>query len=166
MSQDQYQRLIEDPEFKQAGETLNKLDSTVTNLLASRETTLINLRKLKRDVEESYDKSRKARIGGTTATVTGSVLAIVGFGLSFVTFGASLGLTIAGGILAASGGITICGAELGYLVVSKKDFQNAQSACDTDREMMKKAPKLSEGLDDNINSLSNVSIQDLRRSTF
>lgn len=87
-------------------------------------------------MEESYDKSRKAKIAGHTAAVTGSALAIAGFGLSFVTFGASLGLLVAGGVMAASGGLTIACAEIGYYAVSQTIRKNAQDACDTDRESM------------------------------
>ena len=45
-------------------------------------------------------------LSGASAAVAGSTMAIIGFGLSFVTFGASLGLTIAGSIVAAGGGVT------------------------------------------------------------
>ena len=75
---------------------------------------------MKQEVEDSYDKSRKARIGGTVATTTRSTLVLIGFGLSFVTLGASLGSTIAGSVLAAAGGITLAGAEVGYEAVSKE----------------------------------------------
>ena len=140
--EEDYQKLIDDPELEQATATLSNLNEAIVNLLGSRETTIRSLKWLKHEVEESYDKSRKARIAGTTGTIVGSVLAITGFGLSFVTFGASLGLTIAGSILAASGGLTIAGADIGYQVVSHQDLKQAQKALDFDREKMEKAKKV------------------------
>lgn len=151
--EEDYQKLINDPKLEQATATFSNLNEAITTLLASRETTIRILKRLKRDVEESYDKSRKARIGGTCGTVVGSVLAITGFGLSFVTFGTSLVLTIAGTTLAAGGGITIAGADIGYLVVSQQDLKRAQEALDVDREMMEKAKKLQKDLIQLLDSL-------------
>ena len=63
-------------------------------------------------------------------------LAIAGFGLSFFTFGASLGLLIPGAVIAGAGGVTIAGAELGYLAVSQTKLQDAKNACKADRQLM------------------------------
>ena len=104
-------------------------------------------------MEESYDKSRKARIGGTVGTVVGSGLAIAGFGLSFFTFGTSLALTAAGTVLSAAGGVTIAGSDIGYLVVSQTDLKRAQELLDVDREMMERAKKLDSELAKQLDSL-------------
>ena len=133
-----YTQLVEDPEFDDAIKVANDLKQSLRDSLSSRRTTLANLRLMKQEVEESYNKSRKARIGGAVAATTGSALAVVGFGLSFVTLGATLGLTIAGGTLAAAGGITLAGAGIGYYVVSQDTLKHAQNACDVDRDLMKK----------------------------
>ena len=133
-----YTPLLEDAEIDDAIKAGTDLKQSLREALSSRKTTLANLRKMKQEVEESYDKSRKARIGGTTATITGSILTIIGFGLGFVTLGASLGLSIAGGLLAAAGGVIIAGAEIGYYAVSRNTLKQAQNACDVDRDLMKK----------------------------
>ena len=145
--------LLQDPQLQEAIQIGKDFKSSIESCLAVRETTLENLRKLKRETEESYDKSRKARIGGTVATITGATIGIVGFGLSFVTFGASLGLTIAGGILAVGGGVTVSGAEIGNFTVSKTHLKNAQAAYDTDREAMEKVKRLHERFTSCIKSL-------------
>ena len=145
--------LLQDPQLQEAVQIGKELKSSIESCLAVRDITLENLRKLKHNTEESYDKSRKARIGGTVATITGATIGIIGFGLSFVTFGASLGLTVAGGILAGAGGITIGGAEIGNFAVSKTHLKNAQAACDTDREAMEKAKHLHDRLASCIESL-------------
>ena len=116
----------------------------IEKLLAVRETTLKNLHSLKEDIEESYDKSRKAKIGGTTGTITGSVLGIVGFALAPFTFGTSLTLTIAGATIAAAGGATLAGADLGYYMVSKGKVDDANTACGHDRKSMEKLKELGE----------------------
>ena len=119
-------------------QTLEEIRLKIEKLLGVREVTLANLRSLKKDIEESYDKSRKARIAGTTATITGSVLGIVGFGLGFVTFGASMGpgVTILATIIGTSGGVTRAGAEIVYQVVLKGKLEDANHACSNDRKLM------------------------------
>ena len=91
--------------------------------------TEVELQALKKEIEESYDKSRKAKIGGTVATITGSALGIVGFGLAFVTFGASLPLLVVGGVVGAAGGATIAGADIGYAVVSHRRMKRVMDVC-------------------------------------
>ena len=72
MSDIEIQRLLDDSDFKETSKTGKELIKAVHELLGARKLTLKHLHTLKIDVEESYDKSRKARIGGTAATVTGS----------------------------------------------------------------------------------------------
>ena len=147
------QNLIDDPQFKQAMTTLSNLTGAIATVLSTRETTLRNLKKLKREVEESYDKSRKVLIGGTTGTVVGLALISIGTGLSFVTLGASLGFTATGFILFAVGGVTAAGADVRHRVVSQHNFKHVQMALDTDREMMEKAKRLDDELATLLDSL-------------
>ena len=130
--------LLKDPDFPNFFDSKDELIKAVKKLLEVRKQTLETLDDLKKDIEESYVKSRKAKIAGTVATVTGSTLAIIGFGLSFVSFGATLGLAIPAAAAAAAGGVTIAGSEIGYQVVSKIKQKIAQEACDKDKEEPKK----------------------------
>ena len=148
------EELINDPQFQEAVSTMTDLKTAIRLLLTSRESSIKILQKLKAEVEDSYDKSRKARIGGTVGTVVGSAMAITGFGLSFVTFGTSLVFTVIGASLSAAGGLTLAGADIGYLVVSQLDLKNAQKVLDVDREMMEKAKKLNEKLVGLLDSLA------------
>ena len=59
------QKLIDDPQFLEAEETYKCLEKALTKVLSARETTIRNLKKLKEEVEKSYDLSRKSLIGGT-----------------------------------------------------------------------------------------------------
>ena len=81
-------------------------------------------------------------------------MAIVGFGLSFVTFGASLGLTVAGGILAASGGVTMGGADIGDWVVSRSHMKVVERVIEQDRELSTEIRKSAEGLSTEVKKLS------------
>ena len=147
------QNLIDDPQFEQAMTTLSNLTGAIATVLSTRETTLRNLKKLKREVEESYDKSRKVLIGGTMGTVVGLTLISIGTGLSFVTLGASLGFTATGTILCAVGGVTAASADIRHRVVSQHNFKHVQMALDTDREMMEKAKRLDDELATLLDSL-------------
>jgi hypothetical protein len=134
--------LTTDPNFVEGGCTLREIEELLVKLLGVREVTLRNLRDLKFDIEDSYDKSRKAKIGGTVGSITGSILNIVGFSLIPVTFGTSLGLNIAGAVIGAAGGITVAGAEIGYQVVSKGKRDDANIAIANDWEAMKELKRL------------------------
>ena len=158
---EEFQRLLDDDEWKKASEVGYSLKELIDDYLndvgLQAEAELTDL---KEAIEKSYNDSRKARIAGTTATVTGSVIAITGFGLSFVTLGASLGLTVAGAVLAAAGGVTIGGAEIGYLAVSRKKLKETEKACQKNNEKMEEIEKHGEKYADLIKSLS------MRHPTF
>ena len=149
-----YGQLVENPEFDDALKAVTDLKLSLKDSLSYRETTLANLRKMKKEVEDNYDKSRQVLVGGTAATTTGSVLSIIGFGLSFVTAGASLSLSVAGGILAATGGAAVAGAKLTYYIVSNNTLKNAQTACNVDREKMEKVEANRRKFSNHIESLA------------
>ena len=134
-TQAQQQRLLLDPGFHQALGTAKDLRQKIAEWEPRRDTTLSHLRDIKILLEESYQKRTIAKVSGASAAIVGSAVAIVGFGLSFVTFGASLGLTVAGGILAASGGVTMGGADVGDWVVSRSHMKVVKKVIETDREL-------------------------------
>ena len=135
---------LNDYEVKELIVTNKEIYDTLVRLLGVRDTTLKLLQQLKKDIEESYNKSRWAKIGGTVGTITGAGTSIVGLVLLPFTFGTSLTLTIAGGILAATGGTTITGAEIGYYAVSKQKINAANEAYKVDKEMMNELNELGE----------------------
>ena len=92
---------------------------------------------MKQEVENSYDKSRKARIGNNVVFIAGSTLVSIGFFLSFVTLGASLCFSIPDNALEAAGEIIIVGTDIGYYIVSKTTLKNAGNACNVDQDLMK-----------------------------
>ena len=155
---EELKRLLDDDEWKEASEigySLKELiDKYLEKSVGPHAQAVAELTALKEAIEKSYNDSRKARIAGTTATVTGSVIAIAGFGLSFVTLGASLGLTVAGAVLAAAGGVTIGGAEIGYLAVSRKKLKETEKACQESNEKMEEIKKRGKKYEELIKSLS------------
>ena len=98
--------LIKDDKFHSATKIAEKLSKDIAKWEDSRAGTLATLRDIQKTIEESYRDRTIAKVSGASAAVAGCTMAIIGFGLSFVTFGASLGLTIAGSIVAAGGGVT------------------------------------------------------------
>ena len=131
-------KLVKDPEFNDAIKEVTDLIKSLENLLSKREITLTNVRKMKQDVEDSYNETRKTRIPSTLATATGSTLSIIGYALTPVTAGGSLALSVVGGVMAASGGAYIAYSEMKYYNVSQSTLKQAQNACDIDRNLMKK----------------------------
>ena len=152
---DELKRLLDDEDWQVTSELGHSLKEMIDKFLQKvRPKTVAKLKALADAVEKSYDDSRKARIAGTTATVAGSTIAITGFGLSFFTLGASLGLTVAGAVLAAAGGVTIGGAEIGYLAVSRKKLKSTEEACQADNKAMHDIKTCSEKFSDHVNSLA------------
>ena len=98
--------LIKDNKFHSATKIAEKLSKDIAKWEDSRAGTLTTLRDIQKTIEESYHDRTIAKVSGASAAVAGSTMAIIGFGLNFATFGASLGLTIAGSIVAAGGGVT------------------------------------------------------------
>ena len=64
--EEEYQKLLDDPQFKEGEKTSKNLKEAIDNAMSARETTIKNLSKLKGEVETSYDLSRKSQIGATT----------------------------------------------------------------------------------------------------
>ena len=113
---------------------VDQLEKELKNYLRIRKQTINELQSLKRDLEESYHKSRKAIVGGAVGAVTGTALGILGFGLVFVTFGASLSLMVTGGAMGAAGVVTVVGAKIGYTVVSKMRMEKVEEVCQNDEK--------------------------------
>lgn len=150
-------KLLSDDELRLTSEIGHSLKIAIDEFLkidGVRKTTLTKLEKLVEVVEKSYDNSRKARIAGTSATITGSAMTVLGFGLGFATIGASLGLTILGAVLLAAGGVTIGGAEIGYLAVARNKLTETEEACRNDNEEMKKIENLGREFSDHLTSLA------------
>lgn len=119
-----------------------------------RNSTIDSLQTIKRIAEKSYHKRTISKISGASAAIVGSSLAIVGFGLSFVTFGASLGLTIVGGAIAAAGGITMGGADIGDFLKSKSFMKRARTITEHDKELSTEVHGLAERLSQLVEQLS------------
>ena len=146
--------LLDDPDFESAYTTGKNLAGKIDGLLVARKLTIGTLEELQKDVAESYDISRQAKIGGAVAAITGSTLGIIGFGLSFVTFGASLGLLIPGALIGAAGGVTLAGAEIGYQVVASQAFKAAKLACEQDRQLLLEVKELNDKFFKDIKNLA------------
>lgn len=72
------------------------------------------------NLDAHYQRISKAKIAGSAAGIVGGIVSYVGFSLAFFTFGASLGLIIAGGIIAGTGGVTVGGSVATDAILSRK----------------------------------------------
>ena len=134
MTEDEARKVIENPKFCTAIKATEELLKAICDWESKREETLNSLRDIMRLIAESYQKRTIAKVSGASAALVGSGVAIVGFGLAFVTFGASLALSVVGGVIAASGGATMVGADIGDWLVSRGQMQTAKTLIDRDRE--------------------------------
>lgn len=149
-----YELITEEDDFQEACGSTKNLCDALKEGISRRKDTIKLLKGLKKEVEESYDKHKKATIGGTVATVTGSALGIAGFVSGFFTFGVGFGLAIAGGALAAAGGVTIAGSQIGYHIVSSTTGKNAQMAMDNDTKAAAAIEEYGAKLDKQLESLA------------
>ena len=151
---DDERRILQDPDFHSSVLTAQELNQKLKEWGPKRELTLQALENIKEDLEESYQKRTIAKVSGASAAIVGSTMAIVGFGLSFVTFGASLGLTIAGSILAASGGATMGGADIGEWIVSKTYMKVVKTTVEKDRSLSTEIRECAERLASQVRDLN------------
>lgn len=130
------QKQVRDEDLQEGIKLYLEIKRSIEMLLVIREATLKNLYRFKKEIETSYDKVRISNAYATSAIVSGAVFSSLGLALSPITFGASLGLLVAGGIIAAGGGMAISIAQIEYYIVSKEILDNANQACANDRELM------------------------------
>ena len=147
-------------------ETLRDYIIALEVAVSGRKTTLILLHGVKTAIEESYNKSRIAKIASGAAGVTGSVMNIVGLALIPVTFGGSIALAAIGGALGAAGGITAAGADAGHYIVSKERMKYGEELCATDFKNMQKLKKLGKKYQKLISTVSQRHTIQENKSTF
>ena len=146
--------LTADDDFHLANRVKSKLEQSLRIGISHRKDTITYLYQMKGEIEESYDKHKKATIGGTVATVTGSALGIAGVAVGLATFGVGFIIAGAGAGLAAAGSTTIAGAQIGYHVVSSNLLKNVQHAIERDRVQAAEIERYGKELDSYIENLS------------
>ena len=150
-----YQQLLQDEDFHDiATNTIPELKKLIDECELRRKYLLELLKDIKEEIEISYDRRTKAKVAGASAAAVGSAIGIVGFGLSFVTFGASLGLAIAGGIIAGAGAVTLGGADIGDFIVAKAKKSNANKAIERDREISENIREAATDISERIDKLA------------
>ena len=110
--------------------------------LTCRDLTIEMLEAIEKGIEESYNKSRIARIVGSGSSLVGTGLGLFGLALAPFTAGGSLALTISGGMLGAAGGVTTAGSDIVYYLVSEERLKMAAEVCDIDWKKMKELAEL------------------------
>jgi len=113
---------------KQELETiLNKIEDCVEQFDIAKDRTIAQLLEIQDKMDQLTSDVRVSHVAGSTATVLGGTMAAIGFIGSFFTFGLSSPLIIAGGSIAAAGGVTNAGANLVDYFKNKTLFAQAQA---------------------------------------
>lgn len=108
-------------QIRDLGENINQLIVLTDELIET-------LDGLADEVDKCFKKVTITKVTGSACAIFGGVLGIVGFGLSFVTFGTSLGLCIAGGVVAGSGGGAVGIARITDAICNSKRGREANNA--------------------------------------
>ena len=115
--------------------------------LDMREVT-INILKEKRDtIIQVCQDARKARIAGSATSLVGGAIAIAGLALAPVTLGASIGVSVAGAAIGATGGVILVTSTATEHLISQSKLKKANSVIQVDKQLSEMANKLSEEVD-------------------
>lgn len=131
-------------------------------LLNTLEVLIKLLQRIQVDIDESYDKSRKAKVAGSVVSILGAGVSILGFALIPVTLGGSIVLAVGGGAAAAAGGLTTAGADIGYYVVSKTKMKDVDHLLKVDEEEREKLRECGEEYERLIKVFSDTAPENLR----
>ncbi|CAC5389887.1 unnamed protein product [Mytilus coruscus] len=110
--------------------TVKKLYENLNKWRKSKHEVVEELKDLADNLDIHFKKISKAKVLGSVTSIGGGIMAGIGFGLSFATFGASLGLTLAGSIIAGAGGVTVGGSMITDAVLSGIHRKSAQEILD------------------------------------
>ena len=129
--------MANDPQYREALQIAEELREELRRWEPQRDLVIDILRRLKSEIAESYQKHTIAKVTGGSAAAIGSSIAIAGFVLAFFTLGTSLVLTAVGGGVAAAGGATMAGADIGDWAVSREKMKEAKKLIEQDKERTK-----------------------------
>lgn len=107
----------------------------------------MNLDEMTAELDEFHRKANIATAAGASTSVVATGLVVGGFISSFFTFGATIPVMIAGGSIAAAGGLTTFGAKMSEIFVSKTNIKKVEDAIAEDKEESEKLRKSIEKLD-------------------
>lgn len=99
-----------------------------------RELEEMNLDEMTAELDDIHRKVNIATAAGASTSVVATGLVIGGFISSFFTFGATIPVMVAGGAVAAAGGLTTFGAKLSEIFLSRINIKKVEDAIAEDKE--------------------------------
>lgn len=118
-------------EFERENKKLQNLNDAWTT---NRRELIDELEKIANEIHKDSKNTRISRLAGCSASIVGSALIITGAVAAPLTMGASLGLTIAGGVLAGSGTATAAGASLTNYFLRKTNVKRVEELVKQDEK--------------------------------
>ena len=85
-----------------------------------------DLKSIQQKVDKRHKNSNIATIGGCATSIVGSAMILGGLAAAPFTFGASIGLTVAGTVITAGGGIATTGAKSVDYFKGKSDLKKTK----------------------------------------
>ena len=140
-------------DLQEAYHCYEELRNQIQHLFDKRVLTIVKLSEIIEGLHETHHNVNISKVVGSSVGILGGGLSILGVVLTPVSFGTSLGLTIVGSGIAATGGLVSTGAGITEAIISKSKMNEAQAAISADSsqvEAVKKQFELFERISDKI----------------
>ena len=114
--------------YRELGRTkISELTMLLQVLHKNREKTIEELKERQQKLQEMTKRVRISRIVGSSVGCIGGCVAVAGLALVPVTVGGSLAITVAGGAVAAVGGLASFGASATSIYISHKQTKKVEN---------------------------------------
>ena len=123
-----------------------ELEMLLKVLHKNRENTITELQARQQKLKDMTRKVRISRIVGSSVGCIGGCVAVAGLALVPVTFGGSLAITVAGGAVAAIGGLASFGASATSIYITRKQTKKASNIISLETQLSIMISKLEEEL--------------------
>ena len=140
-------------DLEEAYHCCEELRNKIQILFDKRTRTILKLNEIIVELNETHHNVNISKVVGSSVGLAGGVVSVFGIALAPFSFGTSLGLTIVGSGIAATGGLVTTGAGLAETLISKSKTTEAQAAISADNlqvEAVKKQFELFERVSEKI----------------
>ena len=134
-------------DLQAAYDCYEELRNMIQNLFEKRSLTIVMLNKIIDELNEHRYNVNISKVVGSSVGIVGGVISVIGVVLIPVSFGASIGLTVAGSGMAATGGVVSAGAGITETIITKSKVADAQAAISADNAQVEAVKKQFELLD-------------------
>ena len=128
-------------DLQEAYHCYEELRNKIQHLFDKRVLTITKLNEIIEELHETHHNVNISKVVGSSVGIFGGALSFLGVVLTPVSFGTSLGLTIVGSGIAATGGLVTTGAGLAETIISKSKMNEAQDAISADSSQVEAVKK-------------------------